>query len=202
MAYTTVPTVTTGELWTAADHNTYVRDNFAATAVGLATTAGQIPYATGPLALAMLALGAQDHYFKAGPSGPQWVKDAGLISVPFGNFAEVIPAGLHEGSTPVPWPVEIEKWYLELWPAGSLQVDIWVSDFSEYDAGSTHPADGDSICGGNEPAVSSAAKASDSTLTSWTKSHPAESEFWFYVDSAVTCQWARLDLFLKKKGTS
>jgi len=28
MAYSAVPTVTTGELWTAAQHNTYIRDNF------------------------------------------------------------------------------------------------------------------------------------------------------------------------------
>jgi len=31
MAYTAVPTVTTGELWTAANQNTYLRDNMAAT---------------------------------------------------------------------------------------------------------------------------------------------------------------------------
>lgn len=30
MAYTAVPTVTTGELWTAANHNTYIKDNMTA----------------------------------------------------------------------------------------------------------------------------------------------------------------------------
>ena len=28
MSYTTVPTVSTGDTWTAANHNTYIRDNF------------------------------------------------------------------------------------------------------------------------------------------------------------------------------
>lgn len=42
MAYTAVPTVTTGDLWTAANHNTYIRDNFAASAPDLFTAKGDI----------------------------------------------------------------------------------------------------------------------------------------------------------------
>lgn len=32
MAYSAVPTVSTGDLWTASNHNTYIRDNFTALA--------------------------------------------------------------------------------------------------------------------------------------------------------------------------
>lgn len=40
MAYTAVPTVTTGELWTAANQNTYLRDNMAAAINGSLSTDG------------------------------------------------------------------------------------------------------------------------------------------------------------------
>lgn len=44
MTYQTVPTVTTGDMWTASQHNTYVRDNFSA--LWPFTAAGSIAYAT------------------------------------------------------------------------------------------------------------------------------------------------------------
>lgn len=43
MTYQTVPTVTTGEMWTASQHNTYVRNNFSA--LWPYTTKGSIAYA-------------------------------------------------------------------------------------------------------------------------------------------------------------
>lgn len=45
MAYTPVPTVTTGDLWTASLHNTYCRDNFAQTSPAIVTAAGDMTYA-------------------------------------------------------------------------------------------------------------------------------------------------------------
>ena len=47
MAYTPVPTVATGDLWTAANHNAYIRDNFAAGAPDVFTTKGDLFAATG-----------------------------------------------------------------------------------------------------------------------------------------------------------
>jgi hypothetical protein len=58
MAYTPVPTVTTGDLWTAANHNMYIRDNFAAGVPDLYTTKGDLAAATGADAAARLAVGA------------------------------------------------------------------------------------------------------------------------------------------------
>lgn len=54
MAWTAPRTWTTGELVTAAIMNTHVRDNQLQTAVAIATTAGQIPYASAANTLAML----------------------------------------------------------------------------------------------------------------------------------------------------
>ena len=50
MTYQTVPTVTTGEMWTASQHNTYVRDNFAS--LWPYTDQGSIAYASSTTALA------------------------------------------------------------------------------------------------------------------------------------------------------
>jgi len=58
MAYSVVPTVATGDLWTAANHNTYIRDNFLAGVPGIFTTKGDLAAATGAGAAARLAAGA------------------------------------------------------------------------------------------------------------------------------------------------
>lgn len=53
--------------------------------------------------------------------------------------------------------------------SGSITVDIWKCTFSQYAPG-THPVVGDSICASDVPAISSASKMTDSTLTGWTTS--------------------------------
>ncbi|HWR66064.1 MAG TPA: hypothetical protein VN364_08090 [Bellilinea sp.] len=58
MAYSVVPTVATGDLWTAANHNTYIRDNFLAGVPGIFTTAGDQAYASAPGAASRLPIGA------------------------------------------------------------------------------------------------------------------------------------------------
>jgi len=49
MTYTAVPTKSTGDLWTAANHNTYIKDNFAAGVPDIFTTKGDIAVATAQL---------------------------------------------------------------------------------------------------------------------------------------------------------
>lgn len=58
MAYSVVPTVTTGDLWTAANHNTYVRDNFAASIPDLFTTKGDLAVSSGADAAGRLPAGS------------------------------------------------------------------------------------------------------------------------------------------------
>src|SRR3972149_1027593 len=58
MAYSVVPTVATGDLWTAANHNTYIRDNFLAGVPGIFTAAGDLAYASAPGAASRLPIGA------------------------------------------------------------------------------------------------------------------------------------------------
>ena len=55
MAYTTpVPTKSPGDTWTAAEHNTYIRDNFAASVPDVFTAAGQLVVGTGADAMTTL----------------------------------------------------------------------------------------------------------------------------------------------------
>ncbi len=51
MAFTVVPTITTGDVATAAWGNTHIKDNFAATGVGVAATAGHFVRVTGTTAV-------------------------------------------------------------------------------------------------------------------------------------------------------
>ena len=72
MAYSVVPLVATGDLWTAANHNTYLRDNMAAIWVG--TTAGDTDYYTGAANKSRLALGTagQIKRVNAAVNAPMW----------------------------------------------------------------------------------------------------------------------------------
>lgn len=71
MAYTPVPTVATGDIWTAANHNTYIRDNFAAGVPGMFTSKGDIAVATASQTATRLA---------AGPDGAILTTDASQAS--------------------------------------------------------------------------------------------------------------------------
>ena len=57
MAYLPVPSVNAGDLWTAAQHNTYIKDNFAAGVPDIFTTKGDIAVASGADAASRLAIG-------------------------------------------------------------------------------------------------------------------------------------------------
>lgn len=74
MAYNALATAVTGDLWTAANHNTYIKDNFAAGVPDIFTAAGDIAYATGANAAAPLAVGAarQGLFVNAGATAPEW----------------------------------------------------------------------------------------------------------------------------------
>lgn len=71
MAYTVVPSVVTGQTYSAANYNTYVKSNF--DAVWKYTTAGDIVYATDAASLARLALGGVGSLLRAGASAPNWL---------------------------------------------------------------------------------------------------------------------------------
>lgn len=74
MAYSLVPLVTTGDLWTAANHNTYVRDNFAVTAPGVVTDAGDMVYANTSKSLGRVPFIADGALLEAKSNSISWLE--------------------------------------------------------------------------------------------------------------------------------
>ena len=72
MAFNNSFTAITGATYTAAQYNTYTRDNL--TAIWVYTTAGDIAYATGATTLARLGIGSNYKVVRSNGSAPTWDK--------------------------------------------------------------------------------------------------------------------------------
>lgn len=84
MSYSPVPVVATGDLWTASNHNTFIRDNFAAGVPALFLAKGDLAVASGVGAAARLPSGADGHVLTADstqPLGLAWAEAASGLAV-------------------------------------------------------------------------------------------------------------------------
>jgi hypothetical protein len=119
MAYNAVPTVATGDPWSAANHNTYIRDNFAAGVPDIFTAAGQLAYATGANAAAALATGVARKILRmnSAANAPEWA-GAIVTRVARTGTAQVIS---HATETDISWNSETYDTD-GLWAAGSPTV--------------------------------------------------------------------------------
>lgn len=83
MAYTPVPTQNVGDDWTATEHNTYIKDNFAAGVPDIFTAKGQIAVATAADAAEALSVGTNGYVLMADSSsdggnvGMKWASPGG-----------------------------------------------------------------------------------------------------------------------------
>ena len=96
MAYSAVPNVATGNLWTAANNNTYLRENLLASWVG--TTAGDVDYYLTAATKSRLAGGTSGELQRvdAGETAPAWggllnalISDATPRAIADSTFTEV-----------------------------------------------------------------------------------------------------------------
>lgn len=72
--------------------------------------------------------------------------------------------------------------------SGSLVVDVWKDSYAN------HPAtDADSITASAPITISGATKATDSTLTGWTKTFSEGDLLYFNVDSCTSITWAMIN---------
>ncbi|MHA1787843.1 MAG: hypothetical protein ACTSXT_01320 [Candidatus Helarchaeota archaeon] len=110
--------------------------------------------------------------------------DTFTIGITIDNQTSEIGTG-YKGFIRIPYAGTITKATLLADQSGSIVIDIWKCSYSDYDAGSTHPVDGDSITASAPPTLSSATKSEDSTLTDWTKSITAGDVLGFNVDSCT-----------------
>ena len=74
MAYSVVPLVAVGDLWTAANQNTYLKDNMAAIWVGAA--AGDMDYYAGAANKSRLAA-VNGGILQSGAAAPSWLAAGG-----------------------------------------------------------------------------------------------------------------------------
>lgn len=105
MAYSTVPTVATGDLWTAANHNTYIRDNFAAGVPDLFTTKGDSAWATAADTAARMGVGANKQLVyadSAATPGVAWKHGDPYAYFSVSKSADQTPSG----ATLVTWNTE------------------------------------------------------------------------------------------------
>lgn len=94
-----------------------------------------------------------------------------------------------KGYTQMQYACTINSWTLLADQAGSMVVDIWKNSYANYP-----PTDADSITGSSPPTLSSANKATSSTLTGWTTAINAGDILGFNVDSATAVTRVRLIL--------
>ena len=87
MAYTRVPTVAVGDLWTAANHNAYVKDNFAAGIPDIFTAKGDLAVASAANVADALPVGSDDEILLCDDSdtvGVIWDVPSGMFN--FGHW--------------------------------------------------------------------------------------------------------------------
>jgi hypothetical protein len=78
MSYNTVPTVSAGDSWSASQHNTYVRDNFAA--LWPYTTIGDMSYLSGSGVISRLGIGTAYQLLRSTGTAPTWDNIATLLA--------------------------------------------------------------------------------------------------------------------------
>lgn len=136
------------------------------------------------------------------PSGTPVTKKttvAGIHKVPYLIIPFLIDGG---GSVPstgikgalmIPFACEIDKVEIVADASGSAVVDIWKDTYANFP-----PDNADSITAAAPPTLSSAQKATDTTLTGWTKAITAGDYLMFNLDSVVTCKWILVALRVKR----
>jgi hypothetical protein len=95
-----------------------------------------------------------------GPQGPEPTVAASIHYVFDGGGVQLL-TGV-KGSIIVPFACAINSWTLVAEPSGSIEVDIWRTTLAGYP-----PDVGDTITGGDEPAISNGQTASSSSLGLW-----------------------------------
>ena len=121
----------------------------------------------------------------AGPPGPSSscfptaTFDGGFGDIAVGHFCDLY----------LPFGFDISEYTLLGDAIGSIQIDVRVADYAAYP-----PGPGASICGGSPPALSSAIKARNTTLTGWTVNIASGSTIRFTVTSCTGIKKANLVL--------
>lgn len=128
MAFNTVPTVATGDLWTAANHNTFVRDNFNAGVPAIFSAKGDLAIGDGDKQAIRLPLGTMGQIPRAVPGAAVPLQYGSLfqnarrfkfrtlglnITAPNGSFSANMPV-------PITEEVKLIDDGYEFWSSGNV----------------------------------------------------------------------------------
>ena len=94
----------------------------------------------------------------------------------------------------IPFNCTISSYELAADQSGSIVIDLWVSDYDNWESISV----ADTITASAKPTLSSAQKSTDSTLTGWTKTLSAGDYILANVDSADTLEKAVLTINVER----
>lgn len=99
-----------------------------------------------------------------------------------------------KGDIQVPFAYTITSVSLLADQSGSIVVDVWKDTYANFP-----PTVADTITASAKPTISSATKATDSTLTGWTTSVDADDILRFNVSSVTNIQRVTLTLKVSKR---
>jgi hypothetical protein len=150
MAYNTPPTKNTGDVFTAAEFNQYIRDNFAAGVPDIFSAKGDLVAATAANAATRLAVGTNGQRLVADSTqatGVKWADDYYIISLIMSGGGGVVPDGV-QGDIEVPVSGVLQRVTVLPDQSGTMLVDVWKAAYASYP-----PTSGNSICAQNKPGV-------------------------------------------------
>jgi hypothetical protein len=139
-----------------------------------------------------LPAGTAGRYLKTLGAGanPEWasVNFKGQLGITIDGAGALITTGV-KGYLRIPYDCTITKSELVANASGSIEVQIWKDSFANFP-----PTSGDTIVASAPPTLSSAQKATDSTLTGWTTTLAEGDYLGFSVTTAVTVTRVTLTL--------
>lgn len=113
-----------------------------------------------------------------------------VLLVVIDGFGSVLTTGI-KGDATINFNCFIRGWSLLADQSGSIQIDVWKDVYANFP-----PTVADSITASAPPTLSSAASATDTTLTGWTTTVTAGDVLRFNVDSVSTVTRVTLALTL------
>lgn len=195
MAYDNGYTAVTGATFTAAQYNTYDRDN--RTAMWVGTTAGDTEYYTGATAKARIAKGAAGEKYVSDGSKPVWIDDDFALEVAFITTPSVLTAATKQ-CIQVPVDCVVEAWEIVApIESGSIVVDVWKDTYSNFP-----PTVADTIAGSEKPTITSSQKGTDTSLGSFSTSLSKGDWLIFNIDSCTSITHVVISLKCRKVATS
>jgi hypothetical protein len=118
--------------------------------------------------------------------------NSAAIAVTFDAGAEVLSTGV-KGFVTVPFACTIDSVTALANTSGSIVVDVWKDTYANFP-----PTDADTITASAPITISSAVKATDSTLTGWTTAIAAGDVLGFNIDSVTSINRLNLTIAVTK----